>query len=339
MDEMWYRGEAVNLAPARPGSTKAYDIGDGMYLTDRLDVATQYAKERAMEDVQAQRVYKVGVDRGSMRVLNLTTDARWKSFISTPFPSTPGRTVEDNIKQFPFEYGKTSTNFVRVYKINLNDLDATVGFEYRLGGKQICILFKNGQPSPLQAKLRGQFTPVLTGPVPASPAGALRMGGKIGPGMKIVGGGIISITLNALLRWLAGKLLEEMAREELNKQLQNLRPKIEADLKPRKESALILVGDGRQAFATVRMATVVMIDISGAEQGSTMPELEYLGLEITDRDLTKDDDGSEQKAVSSRDDSAGPALPQVVLSADLQPGRGAALPGLTEGDPVVRQRN
>ena len=32
MPETWYRGEGVNVIPAKPGGV-ANDIGDGMYLT------------------------------------------------------------------------------------------------------------------------------------------------------------------------------------------------------------------------------------------------------------------------------------------------------------------
>jgi len=46
---MWYRGEAIGVEPAEPGTTDLNDLGDGMYLTDDPEVAKDYAELRAAE--------------------------------------------------------------------------------------------------------------------------------------------------------------------------------------------------------------------------------------------------------------------------------------------------
>jgi hypothetical protein len=45
----WYRGEAIGVEPAKPGTTDLNDLGDGMYLTDDPEVAKDYAELRAAE--------------------------------------------------------------------------------------------------------------------------------------------------------------------------------------------------------------------------------------------------------------------------------------------------
>ena len=44
--ETWFRGEGAGVAPGKPGGS-SHDFGDGMYLTDRQNVAEVYAARRA----------------------------------------------------------------------------------------------------------------------------------------------------------------------------------------------------------------------------------------------------------------------------------------------------
>ena len=48
-NETWFRGEGVGVAP-NPAGKNLLDYGDGLYLSDKEDVALQYAKLRAPGD-------------------------------------------------------------------------------------------------------------------------------------------------------------------------------------------------------------------------------------------------------------------------------------------------
>ena len=86
MSDTWFRGEGFDVKPAGAGNVDN-DIGDGMYLTDKLEVAKQYARDRS-PNPDNQRVFKVSVNQGEMKVLDLTTDPRWKKHMNFPMPPT-----------------------------------------------------------------------------------------------------------------------------------------------------------------------------------------------------------------------------------------------------------
>src|SRR5262249_49705126 len=152
-----------------------HDLGDGMYLTDRIDVAAFYARRRAASPAD-ERVYeafpsnvKSGTGQGPIRILDLTTHAGWEKHIKFKIPpqSASGQweTVEDRIKRFPEQYGKTFQEFVNnpSNKINLDAYDAVIGYEYINGGKQMSILYKKDAksgalgPSSVQGEIRKNF--------------------------------------------------------------------------------------------------------------------------------------------------------------------------------------
>jgi hypothetical protein len=81
--------------------------------------------------------------------------------------------LEGQLKSFPAsrQYKSHFENFLTANKINIEDYDAVIGYEYRLGGKQMCIPYKNKQPSPFQEKLRLLFVPIGPMATPKSPPG------------------------------------------------------------------------------------------------------------------------------------------------------------------------
>lgn len=296
MSDNWFRGEGVSVQPAKVGAV-INDIGDGMYLTDRLDVAKQYAQERASNPTD-RRVYSVPVDRSGLRVLDLTTDMRWKKMMDMPIPSQSGETIETMMKRQPAsqQYKAMFDSFVKNNKINLDNFDAVIGHEYRSGGKQMCILYKNRQPSPIQMTLRGSFVPIGAMALPKTPPGGLRFGGKIGPGLKVAGGTFIVIAVQLLIQWLTGKIDAERQKEALKKKMEAHRSAIEADVKRNKQSALTLLAEGKKAFATVRISTtktnipqISAIPMGGVEILNIDLDLDYLGLKITDKEENKPD--------------------------------------------------
>src|SRR6516165_4803351 len=126
MSEKWFRGEGVSVEPAKAGAV-TNDIGDGMYLTEQLEVAKQYAQERAPNPVD-RRVYSVQVERSEMRVLDLTTDPRWKKMLDIPIPSQPGETLETMLKRQPAsqQYKNLFEGFLKNNKLNLDTFDAVI---------------------------------------------------------------------------------------------------------------------------------------------------------------------------------------------------------------------
>lgn len=135
--ETWFRGEASGLGPARPGGAP-HDLGDGLYLTDRSDVAQLYAETRAAGRATAGRVMSATFERRILgRVLDLTQDVRWQRFLQTRTPS--GQTFAQLIRAANENYGRLFDNFVQANNINLAEYDAILGPEFVRGGTQLCI--------------------------------------------------------------------------------------------------------------------------------------------------------------------------------------------------------
>jgi hypothetical protein len=242
----WYRGEGVNIPPAQAGKM-THDLADGLYFADTLDGAKPFA--RRAPDPADQRLYQVKVDLSSMTVLNLSTDKRWENYMKEPVSPAGGWSRGDFLKQMPAaeHYNDFFTAFVKANKIDLNKYDAVIGPLFQHGGNQMCVLNKNGQPSALAGKLRAQWTPVGSAIVPASPRGFLKFGGKLGPGIKTVGGSLLAIAITLFLQWLLGKFMESLIRSEINRQLANLEPEVQAKIKQNKSQVLFILGtEGRR---------------------------------------------------------------------------------------------
>jgi hypothetical protein len=275
MGDTWYRGEGMGVVPAKAGGV-SNDIGDGMYLSDQLAVAEKYAAERALT-VDGRRVYKVPIGGVNLRVLDLTTDPRWQKHVST---ALPGGTIESQLRSgTASQYSTHFKNFLDANKIDLESkYDAVIGFEYRLGGKQMCILYKNGQPSSLQMKLRKFFISVGFKPMPQKPAGLLRYNGKIGPGLKFVGGTVAALTISLLVRWLDAKLTEDA----INRQIKKLAPEFEAAARDRKIDALRLVAGHNSAYAVIRIAVETRHVSNGDEVVADPPTVRFVSAVIKD---------------------------------------------------------
>src|SRR5262249_21541136 len=137
---IWFRGEGLGVPPAKAGG-HLHDFGDGMYLTDREDIAQVYASRRS-PGVEYQRVWKVTLDQQTLgRVLDLTLDSRWTKFMNdTRDPHLLGKSRLEYVKIKQELYGQFFEEFLHTNKINIRNYDAVIGPEYNLGGKQLCIL-------------------------------------------------------------------------------------------------------------------------------------------------------------------------------------------------------
>lgn len=281
MGDEWFRGEGVNVTPAPPG-TVDNDIGDGMYLSDKIEVAQQYAVQRA-PNPKDQRVYKLSLNWTGIRVLDLTTDARWKKHISFPMP---GGTIEAQLRSgTASQYAKHFKNFLEANKIDLNHYDAVIGYEYRSGGRQMCILYKNGNPSTIQIKLRTLFVPVGGQVVTKTPRGLLRFNGRIGTGLKFAGGTVAVAVVTYLLNWVLGGLIEKQQQEDLQRQHNAMASRIENIARTKILDALKLIAEGKRAFAVIRISinTTSMHMGEFAGWAESAPSVEYLGMEIKEK--------------------------------------------------------
>jgi hypothetical protein len=96
------------------------------------------------------------------RVLNLTVNQRWAQFMSErATPNTP--TNEQLIRMANENYSRMFQAFLQKEGIDIRHYDSVVGPEFVRGGKQLCLLMKNGQPSRAAVNVRGNFKLIYSG--------------------------------------------------------------------------------------------------------------------------------------------------------------------------------
>lgn len=256
-----------------------------MYFTDSQEVAGRYAAMRS-PDPAGQRVYTVAIPLGGLKVLDLTTDPRWKQYMEPLGPGLPSN--EQLIKRANENYGKFFDSFCKKYNINLNDYDAVIGPEHVRGGKQMVILFKNGKPSVLQSTVRQNFRVVLRpGATPTrTPPGALNFKGKIGPGMRAAGGMAVANGASVLINFLDNKLREKFAEEELRK----LEPRIADSIQSQTREVARIQMNGGKPFANVTLTTTTIYNRLGMftpaqEVTASYPIIELKSVAISSSDL------------------------------------------------------
>jgi hypothetical protein len=159
--ETWFRGESTNAPPAKAGG-HLHDFGDGVYFTSSKAVAEQYANTRVHYSGGTISVYEVTIQRTDLgRVLDLTSDPRWRSFMTTPIiPGQMERTPEKLIQLANENYNGFFREFLKRNNIDIRQYDAVIGPEFVRGGNQLAILHKNGQPSPTAVRIRGAMVPI-----------------------------------------------------------------------------------------------------------------------------------------------------------------------------------
>jgi hypothetical protein len=226
--EIWYRGEAEGVTPSRPGGGSIHDLGEGVYFTSDREVAKTYADTRAKDHRAASRAYAATIDLGKMRVLDLTKDARWNAYLKSQ--PVPPLTVEQLIRQANENYGRFFEAFRNQHKINLNQYDAVIGPEFVRGGKQLCILLKNGKTTPLHAEIRAGFQLYYQGgreiKIPSrltADAGFLPSSQQIltvkSPLRRAAGNqaaaAMMGVALGGLAQWLGNKGMERTIRQEI----------------------------------------------------------------------------------------------------------------------------
>ena len=88
-DEVWFRGEGVGVTP-NPAGKDLLDYGDGLYLSDKEDVALQYAKLRAPgEEFMAGGAGDVDPSVPRQGFGPDEPSPRWQKFMTQPmYPGT-----------------------------------------------------------------------------------------------------------------------------------------------------------------------------------------------------------------------------------------------------------
>jgi hypothetical protein len=311
--ETWFRGEGVGVAPAKPGG-HIHDFGDGMYLTDSEDVAAVYAQRRAKSPAD-QRVWMVTVDRQSLgRVLDLTTDHRWQSFMTdTKDKMLLGKSRISYLKIKQELYGQFFEEFLSKNKINITAFDAVIGPEYNLGGKQLCILHKNGVPTKLSSRLRALFRPstsvVRWEKTPGTNQSVMVVEIEVPPGggkirfLKGVGGFVLSVGVTTLLLYLFGKLMASITEKQyqaiLERELRDLDPEIQKGIDACKRRVFEILRSGQHAYANVKVAVWYFITTS-ADDGpgsatsiQSIPAVKLIWVNVYD--YKRDDPGKEKE--------------------------------------------
>ena len=155
MAETWFRGEAAGGPVSTPGG-HIQDFGDGMYLTDRLDVAREYAAGRAPGQPDRQMVQSVTFDPKALgRILDLRTDGRWTEYVrKDPLNRRAYEIVQTG--RLNETYGEMFQAFLETYGLDRSQFDAIIGPEFVRGGTQLCIVNPNGQASRLAAQIRAK---------------------------------------------------------------------------------------------------------------------------------------------------------------------------------------
>jgi hypothetical protein len=162
-DQVWYRGEAEGGSVSKPGGGAIHDLGDGVYYTSDREVAKTYADTRAADlgGRQFARAYQVSIDVSRLRVLDLTKDLRWNTYLqSRPAGSL---TVEQMIRLANENYGRFFESFLAQNKIDLRSYDAVIGPEFVRGNNQLCVLLKNGKQTDLHRTIRAGSTLYYSG--------------------------------------------------------------------------------------------------------------------------------------------------------------------------------
>jgi len=183
MAETWYRGEAEGVPPSRAGGD-IHDFGDGLYFTSDLEVAKLYASTRASGKPELARVYQVPIDPPQLgRVLDLTRNPRWSQYMSQRV-RPGGLTNEQLIRMANENYGRFFEAFLQQERIDIGQYYGVIGPEFVRGGRQFCILMKNGQPGPAAAGVRSNFKLIFSGREEVraiAPPGNVR----VGPGIPL----------------------------------------------------------------------------------------------------------------------------------------------------------
>jgi hypothetical protein len=140
-DELWFRGGSTNAGAISHGQV-IHDLGDGIYFSNRTDIAERYAAMRESGS-GGQKIFTfIWVRPGELgRVLDLRTDPRWQAYNAENITSL-GLSV-DKVLRSGEPYFNYFSSFLNHHKINIREYNAVIGPEALRGGWQLAILKHN----------------------------------------------------------------------------------------------------------------------------------------------------------------------------------------------------
>jgi len=305
MGGKWYRGEGVGVGPGRPGGA-LHDLGDGLYLSDSEDVALLYGRTRAAS-AKGYRVLEVSINRSDLgNVLDLTADSRWLKFMTRPM--VPGtKNVESRLDYLQIKhelYQQFFEEFIRENNIKIYSYDAVIGPEYVRGGKQLCILYRNGMQTTLSKRIGSLLRPRLAeGEFEFRPAvdwtpriNAAARGVSLRSGFKTAmsQAGEVALTLGigiglALLEYW---MMKGMIEDKLKEGLKNVGPQIATRIQNTAAEIAKLqlkLDKGEKVFANA-VVQIIWEEYSAPRGGGTYtePEVVLADLYLTTRPVERD---------------------------------------------------
>jgi hypothetical protein len=227
--ETWLRGQGTGVAASSPGGA-VHDLGDGLYLTNSPDVASQYASIRAASlKGSSPEVLSGNFERSDLgRVLDLTQNVQWQSFLSSK-PVASGQTYEALIRLANQNYWPIFNEFLRKHNLDLNNYDTIIGQEFVRGGNQACIrnrtiaqrimgLMRPYTPDAKAAEKEDATTPMLPGgSVPGVPVKS-----QYSVPARITAGGLLAVQAASFVVGKIGdKVQEDLAQERVERVVKN----------------------------------------------------------------------------------------------------------------------
>jgi hypothetical protein len=129
--ETWFRGEVEGLSSAKDVGV-IHDLGDGVYFSDRFEVAKEYSHMRPAQSPTARRVLMGQIDPNALgKVLDLTKESEFMRDFNL---------VKKGLNKVSGEpYRGLVEGFLKQKGLKLEDFDVIIGPEGVRGGKQMCI--------------------------------------------------------------------------------------------------------------------------------------------------------------------------------------------------------
>jgi hypothetical protein len=275
MGDVWYRGENAQLAPSKPGGA-VMNLGDGLYLTDSEQVAWKYVKVRVRPDAADYRVFQVDLDRSTLgNVLDLTASAGWEQFLGANDPMMVGKSRKFYLNLQPSLYNQFFQEYLAKNNIDITNYDVVIAPEYVYGGKQMCVLSKQGKSTQMQDRVRALMRPEEWAERLAQTGAARRTGNEPEPQVdphpgvslkniaKGVAVGMVVLGIGMIVGYINQLAYDRQNEKIFAERMKLLQPEIDKYFAVRQRMILDNLSDGQQAFI---VATIVSQYVSGWEE-------------------------------------------------------------------------
>jgi hypothetical protein len=194
-------------------------------------------------------VLEATIDRQSLgKVLDLTTDPRWQRFMTQPmYPGTNSANLNksrlEHVRMKYELYGQFFKEFQQAHNIDIKDFDAVVGPEYVRGGKQLCILNKNGFPTRVSARIRALFRPrVAQGGFTVKPLSS--------NWPRAIGGALVSVGISILIAYVTQKIMNRINDSIIRQAMESFRPELEKFAAEMRLNVVDRLANGEGAFVS-----------------------------------------------------------------------------------------